>query len=103
MTTKPTRTAEQLLEDLAAELEIPAGRYEAAERVTAPLVGGLTVQNRSSLRSSPPFTPKARFGWVQPFDLPRTRNTMTSMSSGRSILIGCGSPSRSLGTISGVS
>ncbi|WP_159997772.1 nucleotidyltransferase [Roseomonas sp. 18066] len=28
----PTRTAEQLLEDLAAELEVPDDRYEAAER-----------------------------------------------------------------------
>ncbi len=32
MLTTPTKTAEELLEDLAAELEIPDSRYEAAER-----------------------------------------------------------------------
>jgi hypothetical protein len=54
--TKPfvTKTAEELLEDLAAELEIPDSRYEAAER-SYRSVGSWLERPASALRQFHPF------------------------------------------------
>lgn len=50
----PTRTAEQLLEDIAAELEVPESRYEAAER-SYRSIGEWLERPESSLRRFRPI------------------------------------------------
>lgn len=76
-----SKTAEELLEDLAAELEIPDSRYEAAER-SYRSVGSWLERPASVLSQFHPFLyPQGSFRLGTVTSPPTTRSTTTSTSS----------------------